>query len=367
MKELKVGIIGYGRSGRDIHANGLKSKEGFRIVAICDGATDRREMAARELNVPTYETYEEMLQKEQLDLVVNASYSYMHAPITADLLKKGMTVLCEKPAAKTVVELDEVLRACPGENKLFYFQQSRFAPYYQKVREVIASGVIGEVVQVSLAFNGFARRWDWQTLQDYKAGSLLNTGPHPLDQLLDLYGGDENDVPEVFCAMNRANTFGDAEDYVKLVMRGKNHVIYDLEISSCCAYPNFTYNIQGTRGGIQSTMEHMEWKYFLPEEAPEQHLIRESLRRPDGTPCYCGEQLTWHTGEWNFGDEKKTGASYSSASDSSLFGFMINTYYDHLYDTLVNDADFPVKHWQVRRQMKVMEQCHKQNSWIWNK
>ena len=46
--------------------------------------------------------------------------------------------------------------------------------------------MLGRIVQVSLSFSGFARRWDWQTLQEYKGGNLLNTGPHPMDQAMRL-------------------------------------------------------------------------------------------------------------------------------------------------------------------------------------
>ena len=50
---------------------------------------------------------------------------------------------------------------------LAVYQQSRFAPYYRQVKKVVDSGVLGRIVQVSIAFNGFARRWDWQCIQDF--------------------------------------------------------------------------------------------------------------------------------------------------------------------------------------------------------
>lgn len=74
------------------------------------------------------------------------------------------------------------------------------------------------MVQASIAYNNFARRWDWQTLKRNNGGNLLNTGPHPVDQALQLFGKDK--MPAITCSMDRANTAGDAEDYVKLVIHG---------------------------------------------------------------------------------------------------------------------------------------------------
>ena len=46
-------------------------------------------------------------------------------------------------------------------------------------------------------------------------GNLMNTGPHPLDQALQLFG---EGMPRVACFMDRANTLGDAEDFVKVIL-----------------------------------------------------------------------------------------------------------------------------------------------------
>lgn len=350
MKQLKVGIIGQGRSGRDIHGACLsKMPERYKIAAIADQLEDRRARAAQEYGCNVYADYREMIEKEELDFVVNASFSYMHPSISIDLLKSGCNVVCEKPFAHSAAEADEVIATAKQTGKLlFVFQQSRYAPYFRKVREIIDSGVIGRAVQISVHFNNFARRWDWQTLQDYYGGSLLNTGPHPLDQALYLFGG--TDMPKVTCVMDRANTFGNAEDYVKLLLTGEGHPVIDIEISSCCPYPSFTYNVQATRGGIKGTMEHVDWKYYVEEEAPEQALIREPLKKPDGTPAYCGEKLVWYEESWDVPRDQNV-----------LFNVIAGRYYTDLYETIVNGAPFEIELWQVRRQIAVIEECHRQN------
>ena len=231
------------------------------------------------------------------------------------------------------------------------FQQSRFAPDFEQVRKVIESGALGRIVQIKIACNGFSRRWDWQTLQECHGGSLLNTGPHPLDQALQLFG---DGMPDVKCIMDRALTFGDAEDHVKLILTGKDRPTIDLEISACCAYPVPMYQVYGTQGSMVATTKDVSWKYFSPKTAPKQKLIREPLanRNPDGafTPAYCRETLEMVEKAWTLPKSK-----------SDLFTVMSGRFYKHLYETLTNGTPMPITAEQVRKQIAVIEQCHKQN------
>jgi len=353
MQKVRTAIIGQGRSGRDIHAAALKLiPEKFEIVAIVDPIEARRQRAQEELKCDVYENHRALFKRKDLDLIINATPSHLHYPVTLEIIKKGYNVLCEKPLAKKAKEVDRLMAAAQKTGKMFaIFQQSRFAPYFCKVCEVIDSGVLGRIVQISIAFNGFGRRWDWQTLQDMNGGNLLNTGPHPLDQALVLFG---QGMPKILCRMDRANSFGDAEDYVKLVMWGDGHPVIDLEISSCCAYPCFTYNIQGTRGGMKGTTGAMEWKYFKAEEAPAQKAIREPISQPDGTPAYCREQLTWHTGSWAVPKDQ-----------GDLFAVISGRFYNMLYNRITSGTPLEITPEQVRRQIAVIEECHKQNPQIY--
>jgi len=350
MKQIRVGIIGQGRSGRDIHAWTLvKFPEMYKIAAVAEPLEIRRKMAERDFGCETYPDYLSMIENTELDLVVNASPSHLHVPITLDLLNKGFNVLCEKPLASRVKDVDMLIEASKKSGKLLaIFQQSRFAPYYLQVKKVIDSGVLGRIVQISIAFNGFARRWDWQTIQEYNGGSLLNTGPHPLDQALQFLGTDV--MPKVTCIMDKANSFGDAEDYMKLIMHVPGRPVIDLEISSCCAYPSFTYNVQGTCGGLTGTMSHMEWKYFKPSEAPERHLIRETLMGENGNPSYCWEELKWYTEKWDVPKE-----------ESNLMSIIAIRYYNMLYKTLTEGAPLEITPQEVRAQVAVIEECRRQN------
>ena len=190
MGPIRVAIIGQGRSGRNIHGNFLaRVPEQYKIVAVTDPIEKRRKRGEEEYGCESYGDYKEVLKRDDIDLIINASPSHLHVPITLDALNAGFNVLCEKPLARKVEEVDMLIEASEKAGKvLAIFQQSRYAPYFRQVRKVIDSGVLGRIVQISIKFSDFSRRWDWQCLQKNYGGSLLNTGPHPLDQALQLLG-----------------------------------------------------------------------------------------------------------------------------------------------------------------------------------
>jgi predicted dehydrogenase len=315
---------------------------------VVDAIPERRTKAEKEIGCAAFANYQELFGKKDIDFVVNASFSHMHLPITLDLLDHGFNVLCEKPFAHTAAQVDELIAQQKKTGKMLaVFQQSRFAPYFEQVKKVIASGVLGRIIQISVQFNGYARRWDWQTLQAFGGGSLYNTGPHPVDQALNLLNYYEG-KPGVFCKMDRVNVWGDAEDYVKLILTAPDRPLIDVEISSCDAYPSFTYNIHGSNGGLKGSMKELNWRWFIPSETPEQKLLREPLHDSDWNPLYCRESINWHEDSWK-GD------------DAAVFNESVGKLYDTVYDHIVNGKPLVVTLEQVRQQIWVMEEAHRQN------
>jgi scyllo-inositol 2-dehydrogenase (NADP+) len=353
MEPVRVAIIGQGRSGRDIHGAHLsKDTERYRIAAVVDPLPERRERAEREYGCETYADYTPLLGRDDIGLVVNAAPSKFHVPITLRMLEAGYNVLCEKPFASRVQDVDRLIAAAGQTGKtLAIFQQSRFAPYFQQIRKVIASAVLGDIVQVNVAFNGFSRRYDWQTLTSEMGGNLLNTGPHPLDQALQLFGADAE--PRVTCFMRNAISYGDADDHVLLILTGEGRPIVHLEISSCCRYPSYTYNLYGTLGGLKGDTQRLEWEYYDPAAAPELHLTTTPLHKPDGTPAYCSDKLEWHKEEWR------------APEGDGLFETMAKSFYAMLHRTVTAGEPLEITPRQVRQQIAVIEECRRQNPHIY--
>lgn len=351
MKQIKVGIIGQGRSGRGIHGEYLKTVSGkYRIAAVSDLLGNRCGRAEKEYDCKAYGDYREMLEKEELDLVVNATPSHLHVPITFDALKKGFNVLCEKPLSDNTGEIDMLIDTAEKSGKIFtVFQEARYEAAYCQVGKVVDSGVLGRIIQISVYRDWFSRRWDWQTLKECNGGNLLNLGAHELDKamLLARYGVK----PEVFCRMGCVNTSGDADDYLKLMLKAPGYPVVDLEISSCCVYPPFQYNIHGTYGSLTSSFSNVSWKYFKPEEAPAQALIREPLSDDEGLPAFCSEELKWYEEKWEYVKNENEDFIFEETRD----------FYNMLYDTLAGGEPLKITPQQVRTYTAVIEECFRQN------
>jgi predicted dehydrogenase len=343
-KVIRVGIIGQGRSGYDIHAAHLRGDRRYEIAAVVDPLKDRREQAREEFGADVYATHKGLLPRDDLDLVVNASPSHRHVPITLDLLKAGHNVLCEKPLARRVADVDKMRRAAKRSGKLLaVFQQARFAPYFEQLRKVIDSGVLGRIVMIRIVWSDFGRRWDWQTLQERDGGSLLNTGPHAVDHALQLFGPGK---PQVVSYLDRTVTFGNAEDHAKVILSGKGKPTIDLEVSSCTAYSPYNYCVYGTQGGLMATMKDVQWRYFSPKRAPKQELTREPL----AGRVFCREKLPWNEKSWTIPKAK-----------ANVFPYMARQFYSHLYKTLTEGAPLVVTVDDIRRQVAIIEECHRQN------
>lgn len=157
MKKLNVAILGQGRSGYAIHGKHLQTDtDRFQVVAVVDRLPERRAKAERIFNCQTFEDYTELFGRADIDLVINALPSWYHAPVSIDLLRHGFHVLTEKPVGHAPEDVDAEVAAAKENGKMIaFFQQSRFAPYFRKVREIVDSGILGRLIQISISFDGF--------------------------------------------------------------------------------------------------------------------------------------------------------------------------------------------------------------------
>jgi scyllo-inositol 2-dehydrogenase (NADP+) len=327
-RKIKVAIMGPGRSGYNIHVRWLVQVPGkYEIVAVADQLPTRRAQAMEELGCRTYSDWRELLKGErgQAELVINSLPSPLHVDATIEAFKSGFHVVSEKPLAKKVADVDRILAAEQSSGNTFFpFQQNRLQPFFDKMQEVIASGVLGEIVHIKSSWSGFSRRWDWQTRQDLWGGSLLNTGPHAVDQALCLFGW-END-PEVFCRMDSRNPFdGDAENHCTVCLYDGRPAAegmvrrpqIDIDISSFMpgnragdsGGSRDTYVVSGTCGHLWAGARQVRWRYFDPSAAPthDMWLWSGGVDRPEER-VYPREELEWVEESWDVEQAKLEGA-----------------------------------------------------------
>ncbi len=339
---IPVGIAGLGRSGWGIHARLLSEMpEEYKVVAVLDADAERRQEAIDRFDCLAYtETeFEKLINDNGVELIINSLPSFLHASGSIQALEAGKHVVCEKPMATSLEDADSMVAAAESTGKLLtIFQQRRYQPEFLKIREIIDSGLLGRIVQIDIRVGGFSRRWDWQTLQKYGGGSLNNTGPHFLDQALQLFGDGYPDL--VFSHLDRALTLGDADDHVKLVFKGDGRPMVDIEISSATVYGAPLWNIKGTNGGLSGSARKLEWKWIDWDDAP----VRELSEAPTPDRSYNRDSLQLQEDSWELSE---------SAGDGHL-----NFYHD-LYQSLRHSAPLAITPQDVRRVIWLQEEAHR--------
>jgi len=276
-KPVGVGIVGLGRAGWSMQTYELDERKGmFEIVAACDIEGDRCEKMAERYGCNTYLKIEDLVADPNVELVSIATRSPDHVPHALLALRAGKSVLVEKPMATTYAEAKKLKpAAAKAKGKLFVRHNRRFEASFQHIREIIASGILGKVFEIKLRRNSYQRRDDWQTLIGCGGGQLLNWGPHIIDHALRFL---ESPVAEIWSDLKLIAAVGDAEDHLRVILKGKNGRIVDLEISGGAALREPEYIVLGKKGALICGGGQIQLRYIDPK----QRLSR--ARANPGTP-----------------------------------------------------------------------------------
>ena len=351
MKKLNLAIIGQGRSGKDIHGKFYISDDNkwFNVKYVVDADARRREVSKKRYEgCEVLADYTELFDKKDIDVVVNATFSEMHFDITKDLLEHGFNVLCEKPFVRNRYECDVLTNLAKEKGLvLAVFQQTLYTPFYEDILRILKDKVIGEALQVSIRWNGFSRRWDWQTLQKKMAGNAYNTGPHPLGVALGVLGF-ENNWDVAFSSMKNTAMFsGDADNYCKAILTAPNKPVVDVEVNSMDAYSVYNVKIQGSKGTFKCSTTSYEYKYIVDGENPERPVVEGFLQDEEGNPTYCSEKLITH-------EEK--GAYAGTAFDVGTAKL-----YEDLYYAITEGKEMYVNMDKVRQVVSLTERLYASN------
>ena len=348
---MRVAIIGQGRSGRNIHGAFFRSEANdfCKVVCIVEEDDFRANRAREEFGCDVVSSYTQLFGREDIDLVVNASYSQMHYAITRDLLCHGFNVLCEKPFGRTYFECQNLINTAKANGVIVAaFHQTLFSPAFLKAKEIIASGCVGDVFQISLRYSGFARRWDWQTLQSKCAGSLYNSGPHPVGQALDFLGWDK-DTRVAFSSLKSILTSGDSDDYAKVILTAPDKPVVDIEVNSVDGYAgDFVIKLCGSKGTYSSTNTDYKLKY-IPDFSvyPERPVQTRFIENENREPAYCSEKLEF---------TEESGKIEGTAFDSAVLAF-----YKMMYAAVMEGQPLTVTPDMAAQVIRVIAQAHADN------
>ena len=182
-----VGLIGYGAIAQ-VHAASIAATPGLSLAGVCDLSEERRKLAASEWSVRTRARAEEMLEDPDVGLVVVGTPPSVHFDSVMAALRAGKHVVCEKPFAIRVEEVDRMIDAASAGNRvLTVYQSRRWDPDYLALRDVVRSGRIGNAFYMESFIGGYDHPCDfWHSDEAISGGMIYDWGSHYFDWILQL-------------------------------------------------------------------------------------------------------------------------------------------------------------------------------------
>ena len=241
---LTIAYVGFGVSVREYHIPYVEMREDIRVKYVFRREEDIAQYAEYEPFYPEIRfitDFETILKDPEVDLVVVSAPDAFHVSYAKQILNAGKHALIEKPFAPTAAEAREVF-ALAKEKGLICMpnQNRRFDADFLALKEVLASGKIGELVRLESHYDYFRPNGWYDHL-----GTLYNLGVHTTDQIISLLGIPDRMVLDV----RSIHHPGVGDDYYDLeFFYGNSKASVSTSMCVLIDYPRFT--LHGTNGSF---------------------------------------------------------------------------------------------------------------------
>lgn len=329
---INTAVIGYGYAGRAFHSYLIGLEEGLNLYAIATRNAERRE-AAREAypNAKMYQTIDEVIADDAIDLVVLATPHDTHAELAIKAMDAGKHLVTDKIMAMNTAEADAMIAA--GERNdvmLSVFHNRRWDWDYLTVKKVIADGLLGTPYLFQVGIMRYGAPGGWRGIKKHSGGILYDWPAHFVDQAL-LFG--DAPIDSVYCDIHY-NTKWDTDigNYGNLIIKFENDLRYQIEISNLSMAEKPRWYVVGDEGGLI--------KYGLdPQEGP----MREGdIDSAEQDPANYAKVWTAAGGERRELVVESVRGSWKS-------------YYKNIADVLNDGAELVVKPEEMRNVMQVYD------------
>jgi len=177
MKKVNWGILSTAKIGREKVIPALQKGQHSQVSAIASRSLASAQKVATDLGIPkAYGSYEELLADPEIEAIYNPLPNDQHVPWTLAAARAGKHVLCEKPFSMNAPEAEQ-LREVAGQVHIMEAFMVRFHPQWQRARELVRSGALGELRTVQAFFSYFNRQSDnIRNRADVGGGALYDIG-----------------------------------------------------------------------------------------------------------------------------------------------------------------------------------------------
>ncbi len=253
----RMGIVGMGKMG-GFHADWIARHPQMELRAICEKNPARIEQLRKQYPAKVHQDYGAFLA-EELDFVVVVTTNEAHEKLTVTALDSGKNVIVEKPMSVSYESCRRMIQAAEkNQRHLFVHHSSRWDRDFLLVKEVIASGLIGEVLvvqsKVMLCDEGWPA-WGidgmanpWRIKAEYFGGLLFDWGPHLVDQLLLLIN---KPLKGVFGQLMSGVWSTEVDDHFFALLKFDDRTLCQIEVSNNGRITLPRWYVIGTRGTLE--------------------------------------------------------------------------------------------------------------------
>ena len=298
MKTVKYGIIGLGNMGSGHIASFFKEGNvpNAEVVAIADRKPDKVQRICDKYPQAKFDCYSEgadLIDKAGVDAVIVAVPHYQHPELCIRALKRGLNVICEKPAGVYTKQVKEMMAVAAESKSLFTMMfNQRTNCVYRKMREMIAGGEIGTVKRVNWIITNWYRSQSYYDSGDWRAtwageggGVLFNQCPHQLD-LLQWVTGMMPAKIHSFCHFGKWHKI-EVEDDVTAYLEFPNGATGVFVTSTADAPGTNRFEVLGTGGKL--VVENDKLTYWKNEV--DERVFNEEYKGGFGEPKYTVSEV----------------------------------------------------------------------------
>lgn len=243
MADMKLGIVGFGFMGH-CDADMMQTFDDIDLVAVAD--TNPEQLKDAPKGVETYGSLDEMLKKADINVVMISTPNPSHLEMVKKAAEMGKHIICEKPAAMTVAEFDEMIAVTEKAGVIFtVHQQRRWDKDYRIMKEVYDRQLVGEMYVIKSQLYGVnGNMHDWHIYPEMGGGMLYDWGVHLIDQILDMV---DSKIDSLYADLRKVIN-EKVDDYFNILIKFKNGVTAEIELGTYYLTPKRAWFVGGNKG-----------------------------------------------------------------------------------------------------------------------
>lgn len=332
-RPINTALCAFGMSGKVFHAPLLHTHQGFSLAKVWE----RRSQRASSIYpyVTVVPTIDEILNDQDIELLVVNTPEATHFEFVSRALDAGKHVVVEKAFTLNSDEAQKLLtKAKEKQLCLSIFQNRRWDNDFLTLQKVIASGMVGRIVEFESHFDRYRTyikpdSWKEEALPG--TGVLFNLGPHLIDQALALFG-----MPKwVFAEMRTQRTGGRVPDNFELIL-GYEELRVILKVNYLVKHKPVKFILLGELGSFV--------KYGID---PQEDALKAGLY-PDSQGW--GEESE---SEWGWLESTRGGIEFQGKVKSVAGNYL--SYYDNIYEAIRNNAELLVSAQDGLNTMRIID------------